>query len=123
MFPSEVLSEACWITTRAQNQTMGKLSKIMLLLKSHFDHWLSAEFGDNVLKLCKSMTDRSTALSYGDLGMSFHSNSSVAARNYIETYSCFNQLVFCTLDNILPRKLNTCELIRNRLDFHVDSEG
>ena len=95
----------------------------MLLLKSNFFHWLSEATGDSVLKLCKSITGRSTALGYGGLHMSFYYNSSSVIRNCVETHSFFNQLILHALDNLLPKVSNNCRLFQDNLNLHIDSEG
>ena len=65
----------------------------MLLLKIHFAYWLRIEFSENIHRLHKSMTGRSTGLGHGRLAIyfSYDNNSS---RNYIKTHLCFNQLMF-----------------------------
>ena len=53
----------------------------MILLKSHFSHWLNAVSRDNILK--KSMFGRSTAFGYGGLDILFYSNGSKFVRIYV----------------------------------------
>ena len=43
--------------------------------------------------------------------------------NYVETHSCFNQLIFYAFDELLPGQLNDYELFQGNLNFHTDSEG
>ena len=117
------LAVVCWIDAHARNQVIEKSSKIMLLLKQFFTHQLSTESGDNILKSCKSMTIRSTPLGRGGLDVSFHSNSSVAAKDYVETHYFFNQLIFHAFDNLLPEELNNCGLFQDNINFNVDSKG
>ena len=127
IFPSKAeasnASSANWITTHVHNETMEKSSKIMLLLKSCFVHWLSATSRDSILKLCESMTGRSTTFGHGHLDMSFYSNGSAFLRNYVETHFCFIPLMFHALNNLMPGVLNNCRLFRDNLNFHIHSEG
>ena len=69
------------------------------------------------------MTERSNALGYGCMTISFYVKSGVAAGNYVTTHSCLNYLIFYTLDYLHPGYLDNYELFRTNLNFHIASDG
>ena len=49
------------------NQTIDQMSKVILLLKLHFAHWLSIESVENDQRWLKSTTGRWNVLGHGGL--------------------------------------------------------
>ena len=58
---------ANWITSCVSNQPIDPMSKMSLLLKMCFAHWLSIESSENTYRLCKSTTGITTGLGHGGL--------------------------------------------------------
>ena len=75
MFPPNISvynpAEESSITAHEQATTTDKSTKIKFLLESQFAQWLNAAPGDDIIKLCKSMMDSSTALVRGGMTILF----------------------------------------------------
>ena len=56
-----------WINNHMANQTIDQMSKVILLLKLHFAHWLSIESVENDQRWLKSTTGRWNVLGHGGL--------------------------------------------------------
>ena len=69
------------------------------------------------------MAGRTIGLGNGSMDMQFSSKNNVAAKNFIETHSCFNQMTFRTLIDLLPDVLAIHQEFKDNLNFHDDSEG
>ena len=69
------------------------------------------------------MTGRSTVLVHGGMTISFYCKSAIDTQHYVENNSCFDQLIFYALDELLTRQLDNYELFHGNLNFHEDREG
>ena len=110
------------ITSHVSNQRMDPIAKTCLLLKMCFTHCLIIESSENIHKLCKCMTGRTTRLGCGRLNVaSSHDNAS--SRNHIETHSCFDQLLFRGFVGVVTELLLSYNEFCENFNFHNNSLG
>ena len=68
------------------------------------------------------MMGRSTGLGHRGMSMQFSSNDNVAVKNFIETHSCFNLLIFNVLVVLLTEILTSHKEFMSNLNFHGNSD-
>ena len=122
MTPVNNPEAAIWITSHVNNQPIDPISKILLLLKTHFFHWLSIESSENIHRLSKSTTGRITGLGYGGLTI-YYSSDNTSYRNCIETHSCFNQLIFHVFIDLVKEHLSSYNDFRGNFNYKFNNKS
>ena len=105
-----------WITYYVNSLDLTHRKKVKLTLEFYFIHWLRTSFEDDIHKLWRSISSRSTILGHVDITIIFLDKCTVALSNYTKISSYFDHLKLYSFDDLIPAQLEH----KSSIEFHAE---